>query len=67
VAVDTAGNLYVTPFDIGPVLKLAAGASGPITLPFTDLARPDSVAVDTEGNVYVADNDNGRVLTLSAR
>ncbi|MGH3563619.1 MAG: serine/threonine-protein kinase PknD, partial [Mycobacterium sp.] len=36
VAVDTAGNVYVTDRDNKRVLKLAAGATTPTQLPFTD-------------------------------
>jgi serine/threonine-protein kinase len=64
VAVDTAGNLYVTD-GANRVLKLAAGASSPTVLPFTDLSNPTGVAVDAAG-VYVTDSGNNRVLKLAA-
>ena len=74
VAVDTAGNLYVTepacpacPGDLnrGRVLKLPAGSSTPVELAVTGLAGPRAAAVDTVGNLYIADG-NDKVLKLAA-
>jgi serine/threonine protein kinase, bacterial len=67
VAVDTAGNVYVTDWSANRVLKLAAGAATQTELPFTNLNNPSGVAVDTAGNVYVADSGNNRVLKLPAQ
>ncbi|WP_431972003.1 serine/threonine-protein kinase PknD [Nocardia sp. bgisy134] len=66
VAVDTAGNIYVTDMGSDRVLKLAAGASTPTPLPFTGLKNPQDVAVDPAGNIYVSDTSNDRVLKLAA-
>ncbi|MGV9821643.1 serine/threonine-protein kinase PknD [Nocardia xishanensis] len=66
VAVDAAGNVYVTDMGSDRVLKLAAGASTPTPLPFTGLKNPQDVAVDTAGNVYVSDTSNDRVLKFAA-
>ena len=67
VAVDSAGNLYVTDVvNRGRVLKLAAGASTQTELPFTGLSYPEGVAVDGAGNLYVTDYGNNRVLKLPA-
>jgi serine/threonine protein kinase, bacterial len=66
VAVDSAGNRYVTDFANNRVLKLAAGASTQTVLPFTGLSGPLGVAVGTGGNLYVADTPNRRVLKLPA-
>ena len=72
VAVDAAGNLYVT---VGPsadnvndgrVVKLAAGSNTPTMLPFIGLSYPNGVAVDAAGNLYVTDYANLRVLKLAA-
>ena len=46
-------------------MKLAAGASTPVVLPFPELNTPTGVAVDSAGNVYVTDAN--RVLKLPAR
>ena len=40
VAVDSAGDLYVTDHENNRVLKLAAGSSTQTVLPFTGLNRP---------------------------
>ena len=68
VAVDSAGNIYVTidrPFK-PRVVKFAAGADTPIDLPCAGLRTPRAVAVDSDGAVYVADSDNNQVLKLAA-
>ena len=65
VAVDTAGNIYVTNYD-GRAVKLAAGSTTQTELPFTGLSMPEGVAVDTAGNIYVADYGNSRVVKLAA-
>ena len=64
VAVDTAGDLYVTDYYTNEVWKLAAGAGAPTVLPFPALKNPGGVAVDSTGNLYVADSINDRVLKL---
>ena len=55
MAVDSAGNVYVTDNGNDQVWKLAAGADKLTALPLTGLKDPDGVAVDAAGNVYVAD------------
>jgi serine/threonine protein kinase, bacterial len=64
VAVDTAGDLYVTDGSNNRVLKLAAGSATPSVLPFTGLKNPSAVAVDAAGNLYVTDFGNNRVVKL---
>ena len=66
VAVDTAGNLYVTDSDNNRVLKLPAGSNTQSVLPFTGLHLPWGVAVDAAGNVYVTDSLENRVVKLPA-
>lgn len=65
VAVDAAGNVYVAYARDNRVLKLAAGTSDAIELPFTGLFRPFGIGADAAGNVYVADSGNNRVLKLA--
>jgi serine/threonine protein kinase, bacterial len=67
VAVDTAGTVYLADFNNNRVLKLPAGSTTPVELPFTGLKDPKGVAVDTAGDVYVVDRGNNRVLKLPAR
>src|ERR1700739_4088817 len=66
VAVDTAGNLYVTDVSNNRVLELAAGSATQSVLPFTGLKSPQGVAVDAAGDVYVADWGNHQVVKLAA-
>ncbi len=64
VAVDGAGNIYVTDDGNNQVLELPKGTNSQVVLPFTGLNKPFGVAVDGAGNVYVADSYNSRVLKL---
>jgi DNA-binding beta-propeller fold protein YncE len=74
VAVDAAGNVYVTDTHTNRVVKLSAGTNTQTVLPFTGLdlcandigATTASVAVDVQGAVYVADSCHGRVVKLAA-
>ena len=66
VALDAAGNVYVTSQDTsGQVLKLPADSTTPTTLPVTGLYQPRGIAVDDKGNVYFSDFNN-RVVKLEA-
>src|SRR6202008_3853251 len=67
VAVDAAGNVYVTIWNYGGQgtgLKLAPGATTQEVLPFTGIQQPMGVAVDAAGNVYVADYKKNEVVKL---
>jgi DNA-binding beta-propeller fold protein YncE len=66
VAVNSAGDIFVTDSLNDRVLKLAAGSSKQTVLPFTGLQHPGAVAVDAAGNVYVNDGPSNRVLKLAA-
>jgi streptogramin lyase len=74
VAVDAAGNVYVSDTHAHRVVKLAAGTNTQTVLPFTGLDLCDNnieaalagVAVDAAGNVYVADSCHNRVVELPA-
>jgi serine/threonine protein kinase, bacterial len=48
------------------VLKLPAGSSSQIVLPFIGLHAPWGAAVVAAGNLYIVDYSNHRVLTLAA-
>ncbi len=54
MAVDGGGNVYTTSGG-NQVLKLPAGSTAQVVLPFTGLSNTDAVAVDGAGNVYVVD------------
>lgn len=64
VAVDGAGNVYVTDDTGNQVMKLAFGSNAPTQVPFTGLDFPVGVAVTDKGTVYVADRRHDRVLAL---
>jgi serine/threonine protein kinase, bacterial len=66
VAVDTAGNVYVSSEGMyGRVVELAAGSNSTTVWPFAGLYEPQGLAVDGAGSVYVADFNN-RVVKLAA-
>jgi serine/threonine protein kinase, bacterial len=66
VAVDTAGNVYVSSEGMyGRVVELAAGSNTTTVWPFAGLYQPQGLAVDGAGSVYVADFNN-RVVKLAA-
>ena len=64
VAVDGAGNVYVTDDTANQVTKLAVGSNTPTQLPFTGLDFPVGVSVAYDGTIYVADRRHDRVLKL---
>lgn len=74
VAVDAAGNVYVSDSHAHRVLKLAAGTNVQTVLPFTGLDLCDNnieaasagVAMSAAGDVYVSDSCHNRVLMLKA-
>lgn len=56
VAVDAAGDTYVTDQLNSRVLKLSAGSDSPLVVPLSGLRWPMGLAVDVAGNLYVADS-----------
>jgi serine/threonine-protein kinase len=64
IAVDGAGNVYVSDGGNRRVLKLAPDGSTPevLPIPFADPAKPGSLAVDAAGTVYVMDAYFGKVM-----
>ena len=65
VAVDGAGNLYVSDSTANAVVEIPS-ASGPGSTPFAlnlpGMKAPAGVALDPSGNLYVADTGNSQVL-----
>jgi DNA-binding beta-propeller fold protein YncE len=47
-------------------LKLPAGSSVQVEMPFTGLSEPEGIAVDTAGSVYVTTHGDNRVFKLPA-
>jgi serine/threonine-protein kinase len=67
IAVDTAGGVYVADASNNRIVKLPAGGTVQVELPFQGLHAPGGVAVDKDGNVYVTDQNGNRLLKLPAR
>jgi serine/threonine-protein kinase len=67
LAVDDAGNVYVSDGGHRRVLKLAPDSTTPevLPIPFADPSKPASLAVDAAGNVYVMDSYYGKVMKWS--
>lgn len=78
VAVDSAGNVYISDFGNNRIRKVSNGVittvagggtggslgdNGPATS--ARLSQPIGVAVDAAGNLYIADNQNGRVRKVT--
>ena len=65
VAVDGAGNLYVSDSGANAVVEVPAG-SGPgstaFALNFPTIQTPGGLALDPSGNLYVADTGNKQIL-----
>jgi serine/threonine protein kinase, bacterial len=67
LAVDPAGNVYVTDTFLGHVVELPPAGGAQRVLPFTGLDRPSGLAVDAAGRLYVVDAGHNRVLKLALR
>lgn len=66
IAVDAAGDVFVTDNQNPRVLELKAGTSRPMPLPFTGLKKPSGIAIDSSGNVFVSDASLNTVFKLAA-
>lgn len=66
VAVDAAGNVYVTDTGNSRVLKLAVNLTTQTVEPFSGLNRPGGIAVDDQGNLAITEPANNRVIELAA-
>lgn len=82
IAVDSAGNLYVTLTSAGQVVKVDATTSRITTVAgvgssgysgdgglaiHASLRQPHGIALDPAGNLYIADSDNNRVRRVDAK
>jgi hypothetical protein len=66
MAFDSSGNLYVTNFSIGNVIKYA-GPGDPHTssLFFTGGSSNESIVFDSAGNAYISNAGNGNIFKVS--
>jgi len=64
VALDTAGNLYVTDSRAGQVIKLST--NGAMLAVKSNLSRPLAVAAGNQNLVYVGEEGSGRVLVFNS-
>ena len=63
VAVDAAGNLYISDTENGAIRKVTP--DGAISTIASGMSHPYGLAVDSNGKVYVADSGNGAIQLLS--
>ncbi|MDV3125846.1 hypothetical protein M1247_13035 [Mycobacterium sp. 21AC1] len=66
LAVDAAGNLYVTDLQAKTVSRMSARGSDWVQLPFSGLQTPADIAVDGDGNVYVINKLGSEIARLAA-
>jgi sugar lactone lactonase YvrE len=65
IAVDGAGNVYVSDSGTNTVEEIPSGSgqgNSPFALNFIGLSAPAGLALDSNGNLYVADSGNKQVL-----
>jgi len=76
IAVDAAGNLYVTDAGnqkstptVSPAIYAIPSGSGSASVPFAltlpGLGSPAGIALDATGNIYVADSSNNQVVEIA--
>ncbi|WP_295793774.1 putative Ig domain-containing protein [Mucilaginibacter sp.] len=63
VAVDAAGNIYLTEISSSGLTKIPAGGGSPV---FTNygFTNPYGLAIDAKGNIYVAETSAGSVYEI---
>jgi len=64
VAVDAAGDVFISNYGLGQVLEVTPGGVQ-TTVPASGLANPYGVAVDGAGDVFIADPNNNRVVEVT--
>jgi len=65
VAVDAAGNVYVSDNVLNQIVEFPAGSgahAAPFALNFPGVNGPAGLALDANGNLYVADSGNKQIL-----
>ncbi|MGA3213328.1 MAG: hypothetical protein ABSD20_18645, partial [Terriglobales bacterium] len=64
IAIDGAGNLYITDSNLNRVVMEVPAGSGYVEedLSISGIAQPEGIAVDGSGNLYIADYFNQRVV-----
>lgn len=70
VAVDSAGDLFMTDTVNSRVVEIPAGGGTPVAIdPIVDglgLSTPGGVSIDGAGNLYISDLDNNNVVEMPA-
>jgi serine/threonine-protein kinase len=62
LAVDGAGNVYVTDTDASTIVEWIAASNSVFTLPFPGVDTPFGVAADAAGNIFDVNLFGGSIL-----
>lgn len=65
IAVDTAGNVYITNNTDNSIQELVAGTHTPVTLLSSGLNHPDAITVDSYGNLYIVNSGDNTIDKLA--
>jgi sugar lactone lactonase YvrE len=65
MAVDAAGDVFVTDLSLTTITELPSGGGAPIAIG-SGFSFPQAIAIDTSGNLYVADTHNNAVKEIVA-
>ncbi len=66
VAVDSAGKVYVSGYNLDHLRVYTPGSAVAPTSLGSGFSGPSDVSIDVHGNIYVADTQNNRVVELPA-